>query len=69
MPSWSYRPGKGGPKLPIVITQVNSYFGADWVKTRQQQKDNLGFLVALEEEGGFATMNQHTNCERSNIGR
>eukprot|EP01045_Picozoa_sp_COSAG04_P007683 COSAG04_NODE_407_length_14863_cov_24.011244_11_plen_608_part_00 len=64
-PSWSYAPGKGGPTLPVVVTHVNSYLGGDWVKTRQQQKDNLGFLVALEEVGSFGnSMNAHTNFEK-----
>ena len=52
--------------LPIVITQCMSYYGSNWVKTRQQQGDNTYFMVALEEVGslaGFGTQ-RHTNYEK-----
>ena len=69
VPSWSYRENADATGLngmPIVITQVNSYFGSNWVKTRQQQGDNLHFLVALEEVGGFVNNGVvgHTNFEK-----
>ena len=81
VPTWTYRDQKVSPwnkndgppptslkeltGLPIVVTQVNSYFGSNWVKTRQQQGDNLHFLVGLEEAGSFVNaMNAHTNFEK-----
>lgn len=57
--------------LPVVLTQVMSYYGSNWVKTRQQQGDNTYFMVALEEagvvgyngvEGGGTSA--HTNFEK-----
>ena len=52
--------------LPIVVTQCMSYYGSNWVKTRQQQGDNTYFLVALEEAGSLqnAGTQAHTNWEK-----
>jgi hypothetical protein len=40
--------------IPAVLTQCMSYYGSDWVKTRQQQGDSTHFMVTLEEQGGLA---------------
>ena len=52
--------------LPIVLTQCMSYYGSNWVKTRQQQGDNTYFMVALEEAGDLANAGTqaHTNYEK-----
>ena len=63
--------GAGFPgTLPAVVTQCMSYYGSDWVKTRQQQGDNTFFSVSLEEEGGLeghgctsCSSSAHTNWE------
>jgi hypothetical protein len=59
----------GAADLPVVLTQVMSYYGANFVNTRQQQFDSTQFFVALEEEGQFAGANgigtqAHTNVEK-----
>jgi hypothetical protein len=46
--------GYSGGGLPVVLTQVMSSYGANFVNTRQQQVDSDHFLVALEEVGSFA---------------
>lgn len=50
--------------LPIVVTQCMSFYGSNWVKTRQQQGDNTYFMVALEEAGSLLTSQAHTNWEK-----
>jgi hypothetical protein len=53
--------------MPVVISQVMSYLGSNWVKTRQQQGDSTFFLVAMEEVDadptGWAGTQAHTNME------
>ena len=47
-------PGGAGVGLPVVLSQVMSYYGSNFVNTRQQQFDSTSFFVGLEEEGSFA---------------
>merc|ERR1711871_115742 len=60
--------------LPVVLSQVMSTYGGNFVKTRQQQGDSTHFMVALEEAGsgpwtgvggdqGLGTAG-HTNVEK-----
>jgi hypothetical protein len=56
--------------IPAVLTQTMSYYGSDWVKTRQQQGDSTHFTVTLEEAGGLeghgcthCSSSAHTNFE------
>lgn len=54
-----------GGDHPVILTQVQSYYGSNFVTTRQQQVDTATFLVALEEEGSFDQYGTqtHTNVE------
>jgi hypothetical protein len=53
-------------KIPVVLSQVMTYFGSNFVKTRQQQGDSTFFEVALEEAGDVAAggTQHHTNFEK-----
>ena len=52
------------PTLPVVLSQCMTYFGSNFVKTRQQQLDSRSFQVALEEIGSAQDSQQHTNFEK-----
>ena len=43
--------GNGFSTQPVVLSQVMSYYGGNFVKTRQQQGDSTHFMVTLEEAG------------------
>ena len=36
---------------PVVVSQIQTHTGGDWVKTRHRNVDNDGFQVKLEEDG------------------
>ena len=36
---------------PVVISQIQSHSGGDWVKTRQKAVNTRGFQVKQEEDG------------------
>ena len=36
----------------VVVSQIQSHTGGDWVKTRQRSVSRTGFQVKLEEDGG-----------------
>eukprot|EP01050_Picozoa_sp_SAG11_P028672 SAG11_NODE_7759_length_1100_cov_1.031968_1_plen_117_part_10 len=52
------------PTLPVILTQVMTYYGSNFVKTRQQQLDSRSFQVALEEAGDAYDTQAHTNFEK-----
>ena len=45
---------------PVVLSQIQTHTGADWVNTRHQSITGAGFQVKLEEDGQDAAHNQET---------
>ena len=47
-------------QAPVVISQIQTHTGGDWVKTRHQSLSPNGFQVRMEEDGQDTAHNQET---------
>lgn len=48
---WVHIPFLSPIESPVVISQIQTHTGADWVKTRHQSVTGTGFDIKMEEDG------------------